>query len=178
VKLSESFIFVKVVTFLFFLINLFAVYLLLRGHNYPGGGFIGGLGSAVALILLSLAVGVERMQEILRIDPAKLASLGLLLAFLVATAPMLWGSPFLTQYNLKLEEVPLVGQLAIGTPLVFDIGIFLAVIGVTVKMIVVLARSVESLPALKPEERPRYSSPAEEPIEHGRSDSEVEKGEP
>lgn len=158
-RLNGSFIFTRVATFLFFVINLFAVYLLLRGHNYPGGGFIGGLGSGMSLVLLSLAVGVERMQQILRVDPVRIATVGLFIAAASSAMPMLWGDPFLTQYNYKL------GGVGIGTPLVFDIGVYLVVVGVTVRLIVILARPVEGLCSVTPDERKLYASPLEQPIE-------------
>lgn len=160
-RLSTSFIFTRVAVFLFFVINLFAIYLLLRGHNYPGGGFIGGLGSGMSLILLSLAVGADRMQQILRVDPVRIATIGLLIAAGSSALPMLWGDPFLTQYNMKL------GSFGLGTPLVFDIGVFLVVVGVTVRLIAILARPVEGLCSLTPHERSIYASPVEQPIDEG-----------
>jgi multicomponent Na+:H+ antiporter subunit B len=158
-NLARSFIFTRVALFLFFVINLFSIYLLLRGHNNPGGGFIGGLGSGMSLVLLSLAVGVEQMQKILRIDPVRLATIGLSIATISSMLPMLWGDPFLTQYNFKFAGVGL------GTPLVFDVGVYLVVIGITVRLIVILARPVEGLCALTPIERTRYASEVEQPIE-------------
>lgn len=164
-KLGDSFILRAVATFLFFLINLFAVYLLVRGHNLPGGGFIGGLGSALSFILLSLARGVRTAQRILRVDPARIATVGLLLAVLLAAAPMAWGGAFLTQYHLKFEAVPLVGNVVLGTPLLFDLSVFLVVVGVTTKLLFLLSRSIDHLPALARVERSRYAAPLERPIE-------------
>lgn len=164
-KLSQSFIFTQVVTFLFFVINLFSIYLLLRGHNFPGGGFIGGLGAGMSLVLLSLAVGVQRLQQILRINPVRLATIGLLTALASSAAPILWGHAFLTQYNFKFVNVPILGSLAVGTPLLFDVGVYLVVVGVTVRLIVLLARPVEGLCSLTSQERLIYASPLERPIE-------------
>jgi multisubunit Na+/H+ antiporter MnhB subunit len=160
-KISSSFIFSRVAVFLFFVINVFAVYLLLRGHNHPGGGFIGGLASGMSLVLLGLAVGVERMQQVLRFDPVRIAAVGLLIATTSAAMPMLWGDPFLTQYNMKL------GSFGLGTPLVFDLGVFLTVVGVTVRLIAILARPVEGLCSLTPIERSVYASSLEQPIDEG-----------
>jgi multicomponent Na+:H+ antiporter subunit B len=164
-KTGDSFILRAVATFLFFLINLFAIYLLLRGHNLPGGGFIGGLGSALTFILLSLACGVETAQRLLRFDPVRIAATGLLLAVLTGMLPMFWGASYLTQYNVKLANVPLVGSLALGTPLLFDLGVFLVVVGVTAKLVFLLSRSISGLPALSQSDRPRYAAALEEPIE-------------
>ena len=164
-KLNDTIILRAVVSLLFYFVNVFAVYLLVRGHNQPGGGFIAGLSSALSFILLSLAVGVETAQRILRVDPVRIALVGLLIAIGSSMAPMLVGDAFLNQYNVKLGSVPLLGEVPVGTPLVFDIGVFLAVIGVTMKFIIVLARSLSGLIALDPAERRRYASRLESPIE-------------
>jgi multicomponent Na+:H+ antiporter subunit B len=169
-KIGDSFIFRAVGSFLFFVINVFAVYLLLRGHNLPGGGFIGGLGSALSLILLSLAFGVERTQQILRGDPIRIAAFGLLLSVLTALAPLALGDELLKHYHWKYKDVPLLGSLELGTPLIFDIGIFLVVVGTTAKMIFVLSRSISGLTALERNEWRRYAAPLETPVEtDGRS---------
>ncbi|HRI82816.1 MAG TPA: MnhB domain-containing protein [Opitutaceae bacterium] len=175
-KTGDSYIFRAVGSFLFFVINVFAVYLLLRGHNLPGGGFIGGLGSALSLIMLSLAFGVREAQKVLRVDPTRLAAIGLLLAVVTGMLPLVVGEPFLRHFHWKLEELPLLGTLEVGTPLIFDIGIFLVVVGVTAKMIFVLFRSISGLTALNPSEWRRYAADLEEPVEreHSRSSSELE----
>lgn len=164
-KTGESYIFRAIGSLLFFLINVFSVYLLLRGHNLPGGGFIGGLGTALSLLMLSLAFGVQRTQEILRVDPVRLALGGLSLAGLTALLPLFVGDPFLRHYHAKLEHLPVVGTIEIGTPLVFDIGVFLVVVGVTAKLIFVLARPNAGLTALAPAEWERYAARLERPIE-------------
>jgi multisubunit Na+/H+ antiporter MnhB subunit len=164
-KLSSSFIFTRITTSLFFGINIFAVYLLLRGHNFPGGGFIAGLGTGMSLILLTLAIGVERMHRILRVDPVKLATVGLLVAMVSSSMPILWGDEFLKQYNFKFELSPILGSVAVGTPLMFDIGVYLVVVGVVVRLIAILARPVEGLVSLTERERALYASPLEKPVE-------------
>lgn len=164
-KLDDTIILRAVVSFLFYLINVFALYLLVRGHNLPGGGFIGGLGSALSFILLNLAIGVEAAQRTLRVDPMRIALVGLLVAVLSAMFPMLLGDAFLNQYNVKLGSVPLLGEVPVGTPLIFDIGVFLVVVGVSTKLILVLARSLSGLTALETSERRRYATRMESPIE-------------
>lgn len=170
-KLGDSFILRAVASFLFFLINLFAVYLLLRGHNLPGGGFIGGLGSALSFVLLILARGVEDTQRMLGVDPVRLAVAGLALALLTGIAPMLVGDAFLRHYHVSVPSLPLIGGLKLGTPLLFDVGVFLVVIGVTTKLLFLLSRSVDGLPAITPDQRPRYAARQEEPIEEVQADS-------
>jgi multicomponent Na+:H+ antiporter subunit B len=164
-KGPESFIFRTMVRVAFFIINLLALYLLLRGHNLPGGGFIGGLATAISLVLLSLALGLEEMHRVLRFDPVRLAAAGLLLATLTGLLPLLAGRPFLEHFNAHFTRVPLLGELHVGTPLLFDIGVFLVVVGITTKIIFVLAKSTAGFRAMVQEEEARYSSPRETPIE-------------
>lgn len=162
---DRSPVFQAVAAILFFLINIFALYLLWRGHNLPGGGFIAGAGSALSFILLALAYGVPRAQQVLRADPVRIAAVGLALAFATAILPMVLGRPMLTHWNWKLQDLPVIGDLALGTPLLFDIGVFLVVVGVTCKLVFVLARSIDGLGALTATETRRYASAVEEPIE-------------
>ena len=164
-KTGGSYIFRTVGSLLFFLINVFSIYLLLRGHNLPGGGFIGGLGSALSLIMLSLAFGVERTQRILRVDPVRLAIGGLGLAIATAMLPLLVGQPLLRHFHLKLEGLPLMGRFEVGTPLLFDLGVFFVVVGVTAKLIFVLARPNAGLTALAADEWGRYAAPMDKPLE-------------
>lgn len=164
-KGPDSYIFKTVVRFSFFIINILAVYLLLRGHNLPGGGFIGGLASAISLVLLGLALGLEEMHRVLRVDPVRVAVTGLLLATLTGTAPLVVSGSFLEHFHFHFTAVPLLGELHVGTPLLFDLGVFLVVVGVTCKIIFVLAKSTEGLRALVEAEEARYSSTRETPIE-------------
>ncbi len=161
----RSFIFNSTVRLVFFLVNVVAVYLLLRGHNAPGGGFIAGLATAISLIFLSLAVGVEGMHRLLRFDPVLLAAAGLVLAAGAGMLPMFVNQPFLEHFQFHLSNVPVLGEVHAGTPLLFDVGVFLVVVGVTCKMIFVFAKSAQGLRALVAEEERRYSSPVEQPIE-------------
>lgn len=164
-RTGDSYIFRAIGSLLFFLLNVFAIYLLLRGHNLPGGGFIGGLGSAISLIMLSLAFGVERTQRILRIDPVRLATIGLTIAVATALLPVFVGEPFLRHFHFQLDNLPLFGRFEVGTPLLFDVGVFLAVVGVTGKMIFVLARPNAGLTALAPREWRKYAAKLERPLE-------------
>jgi multicomponent Na+:H+ antiporter subunit B len=167
----QSYIFKAVVRFLFFLVNVFALYLLLRGHNLPGGGFIAGLATAVSLILLSLAVGLEELHRVMRIDAMRLAAAGLAVATLTGAAPLLLNRPFLEHFHFHFDRVPLVGELHVGTPLIFDVGVYLIVVGVACKIIFVLGKSTQGLRALVAEEEVRYSSPVERPIEEDTSNT-------
>jgi len=164
-KVPASFIFQSVVSFLFFLINVLALYLLLRGHNLPGGGFIAGLASAISLVLLSMGVGLQAMHTLMRFDPARLAVFGLLISALTGASPMLFGDVFLAHHHVSLKNVPLIGYLHIGTPLLFDLGVYLVVVGITCKIIFTLAKSTQGLGALVEQEERRYSSAREKALE-------------
>jgi multisubunit Na+/H+ antiporter MnhB subunit len=117
-------------------ILLFAMFLLLRGHNYPGGGFVGGLVVASSFVLYSIAFGVAAGRRALLVRPATLLGLGPLIALTSGLPAVITGQPFMTAL---WTEVPLGGTaVALGTPLVFDVGVFLAVIGVVVTIVFTL----------------------------------------
>lgn len=167
-------IFAAVARLAFFVLNLFAVYLLLRGHNAPGGGFIAGLVTAISFVMLSLALGWDEARRILPVDPLRFAYAGLALAAVTAAAPLAWGRPLLEQFMVHWQ-VPVLGELHFGTPLAFDAGVFLVVVGITCKMIFVLGRSVDGAPALSAEEQARYAAEGEEPIEIAVAGKEAER---
>lgn len=164
----DSYIFRVAARVVFALVSVLSLYLLLRGHNLPGGGFIGGLAAAIALILLSLALGVRELRKVIRMDPVRLAIAGLTLALLTSAGPMVFERPFLEQFMLHLKGVPLLGELHFGTTLLFDVGVFLVVVGVTCKIILLLATSTQGLKSLVKESKTHYSSPLEKPIEEQR----------
>lgn len=163
----RSYIFTSVVRFAFFIINVFAIYLFFRGHNLPGGGFIAGLASATSLILLSLAIGIEEMTRIMRVDPVRIGAGGMLISVTSGVAPMLFHYPFLTQFNWHLHNVPLFGELHVGTPMIFDLGVYLVVVGVCCKIIFVLTQSMQGHVGLVAEGERPYSSSVEDPIDLG-----------
>lgn len=124
----------RTITGLFFsLMILLSIFIFLRGHNEPGGGFIGGLIAASAFILYVIAFSPEDARSILVIDPNLLIGIGLLSAFAGGLIPVLAGQPFLT--GLWANPVLFGNELHIGTPLLFDIGVYLVVIGFTLTII-------------------------------------------
>ena len=153
-----------VATGVFLFVNVFALYLLLRGHNAPGGGFIAGLASSISLVLLLLAFGLERMHIALRVEPVNLAAAGLALAAASAGGPVLFGRRFLEQFNTHVT-LPLLGEIPLGTPLAFDAGVYLLVVGISTKLIFTLAQSTQGRRALLPGEEHRFAAPLESPIE-------------
>jgi multicomponent Na+:H+ antiporter subunit B len=121
-------------TWLMPLLVLFSLFLLLRGHNEPGGGFAGGLVVASAFVLLSIANGVGEARAALHLDPRTLVGVGLLLMLLGGIiAPLLYGEPFLTAHWWPLPLADY--DVSLGTPTIFDLGVYLAVAG-TVLLIV------------------------------------------
>jgi multicomponent Na+:H+ antiporter subunit B len=119
---------------------LFSVYLLLRGHNLPGGGFIGGLIAAGAFSLYVIAYDASVARRKLRIRPQFFIIIGLLLSLISALLSVVFGKPAMT--GLWDGAIPLhwlgLGSLKLGTPLLFDIGVYLVVIGITLLIIFTL----------------------------------------
>ncbi len=113
------------------LIAVFSVLVLLRGHNEPGGGFIGGLLCGLAFGIHALAFGIRSTRRLVRVDPRTLLGLGLLFAAGGGVAAMLIGKPLLT--GLWLAEIPGVGK--VGSVLVFDVGVYLVVLGATLTIL-------------------------------------------
>ncbi|WP_193162294.1 MnhB domain-containing protein [Microbulbifer hainanensis] len=111
------------------LLLLFSVYMLLRGHNLPGGGFIAGLIAAAAFILCALAWDIRTARAALRISPARLAAGGALLAALSGVPGALWGNPPFTGLWLFIGGGAGDKGLPLSTVLLFDVGIYLAVLG-------------------------------------------------
>jgi multicomponent Na+:H+ antiporter subunit B len=113
---------------------VFSIYLLLRGHNLPGGGFIGGLVLASALVLRAM-VDPARAPKF---DLIALSGIGLLVALVSAAMPWLVGDTFFTGLWGGQIWLPTLGKIKLGTPLLFDIGVFLVVTGVAAKLLLVL----------------------------------------
>lgn len=119
------------------LILLFSVFLLVRGHNAPGGGFSGGLAATAGLVLYAFAHGVPQLRRVMGWNPRLLIPLGLLLAIGSGLPALLAGQPFLAGEWASLELAGL-GELKLGTPLVFDVGVYLVVIGMSLSILLAL----------------------------------------
>ncbi len=117
--------------FLITLLFLFSVFLLLRGHNEPGGGFVAGLVAATAVALYATAYDIDAARRLLRFEPGLIAGGGLLVALASGLPGLFAGGGFLTGqwYDLRLGPS---GTVSVGTPLLFDIGVFMVVLGATV----------------------------------------------
>ncbi|MFN3649910.1 MAG: MnhB domain-containing protein [Armatimonadota bacterium] len=118
------------------LLVLFSVFLLIRGHHAPGGGFSGGLVAAGALTLYSFAFDSRSVLIAIRVHPLLIAGAGLTLAGASGALGAVLGRPYLTAV---WGYLPLPGgAVELGTPLVFDAGVYLAVIGATLTMLLAL----------------------------------------
>lgn len=104
----------------------FSIYLLMRGHNFPGGGFVGGLIAACAFVLQVMASDIDKARRLLRVEPHLLMGAGILIAVISGLiSPLSGGKPaFLTGVWVTL---PVIGY--VGTPVLFDVGVYLVVLG-------------------------------------------------
>ncbi|HEX7250828.1 MAG TPA: monovalent cation/H+ antiporter subunit A, partial [Burkholderiales bacterium] len=119
-------------------IALLSMYLLLRGHNLPGGGFVAGIALAIGVILQYMSGGTRWAEERLAIRPARWIAAGLLLAGGTGAGAWLFGFPFLTSHVAHLE-LPLLGELHVPTAFLFDLGVFSLVVGATGLILIALA---------------------------------------
>ncbi|XID76091.1 monovalent cation/H+ antiporter subunit A [Alkanindiges sp. WGS2144] len=126
---------------------LYSLYILMRGHNLPGGGFIAGLITAIALIIQYIAIGQEHAEQLIHAKRGRLYEYwiggGLSLAGLTGLGSLFWQRPFLTSAHIELA-VPVVGTVPLASAMLFDIGVFLTVAGSTLLLISVLGDSRHS----------------------------------
>jgi multicomponent K+:H+ antiporter subunit A len=127
---------------------LVAVFILLRGHNQPGGGFIAGLITAVALIVQYLANGALWTQQRMEFDSHSLIAWGLAVAALTGLASWLFGHPYLTSAFGHFDW-PIVGEFELASAIAFDLGVFLAVVGATLIILVQLGAVHHATPPKK-----------------------------
>ena len=124
--ISKAVVKVLIPLFLFF-----SFYMLFRGHNEPGGGFIGGLIGTIVFTLYGMVYGPESRNKLLSFDPLRFIYVGLLLIIVSAVAGLFAGTSFMGALWADLY-LPFFGKP--GTPILFDIGIYLVVMGVVLKI--------------------------------------------
>ncbi|MCO5185193.1 MAG: Na+/H+ antiporter subunit B [Anaerolineae bacterium] len=124
------------------LLLLFSVFVLLRGHNEPGGGFTGGLVAASAFALYGIAYGVDRARQVIRISNRDLIGIGLLLAAISTLLPLFFRDAFMEGEWLAYP-LPAIGK--VGTPFLFDLGVYLVVVGVVLTIVFTLAEEQETV---------------------------------
>ncbi len=110
-----------------------SVWILLRGHNAPGGGFIGGLVAASGIVVVALASGPAAARQVLRLPPVVISGLGLAAAFASGLPALLDGGPPLTHIWAALDTGVL--RLQLGATLIFDVGVYLVVVGMSAAVI-------------------------------------------
>ena len=124
------------------LILLFSVYMLLRGHNDPGGGFIGGLIASIGFALYAMAHGTAAARQALRFDPASIAMVGVGVALLAGLWAALFGDPLFTGQWLFIGASEDSKGLPLSTVLVFDVGVYLVVVGAVLTLVLALEEEV------------------------------------
>ncbi|HXH08296.1 MAG TPA: MnhB domain-containing protein [Alphaproteobacteria bacterium] len=134
----SSLILTTVTRLVFFIILLFSIYLLLRGHNSPGGGFIAGVMTALGILLQSIAADLRYVRQIFRVEPRLLVAVGLSTSFTTGLVPLALGYPFLTS-TFGHFYVPILGEVEIATAMFFDFGVYFVVVGGTLLMMMTLA---------------------------------------
>lgn len=120
-------------------IFFFALYLLLAGHNNPGGGFIAGVMTAAAVVLQYVVFGMREVQRVTRSSYLGLVALGLTFALGTGLGSLIVGWDFLKSGILHLH-LPIFGDVEIVSAFVFDVGVFFIVVGVTLTVISLLGR--------------------------------------
>ncbi|MEF3273155.1 MAG: Na+/H+ antiporter subunit B [Chloroflexus sp.] len=130
------------------LLMVLSIFMLLRGHNLPGGGFIGGLLASSSIILQIVAFGPKTAQRILPVNYLLLAAFGVFFAAIWGLPALLAGLPYMQAFWLP-EPIPGVGK--IGTPVLFDVGVYFTVVGVTTKIALLLVEepTIFPLPQMK-----------------------------
>lgn len=112
----------------------FSLYLFFAGHNHPGGGFIAALMTAAALILLAVSFGMDTVRRIIRVNYRLLTAIGLSIALLTAAGSFAFGAPFLS-HAFGHFDLPILGDTELATAVLFDLGVYLAVVGVVMNII-------------------------------------------
>lgn len=124
-----------------------SLYIFMRGHNLPGGGFIAGLVTSLALIIQYIAVGQDKTEQLLGAKSGRLYEIwigvGLTIAGLTGVAAWFWSRPFLTSAHIYVSP-PVIGEMHLASAALFDVGVYVTVVGATMLMISVLGDSRHS----------------------------------
>jgi multicomponent K+:H+ antiporter subunit A len=120
----KSLIVTAATKYIVILLNIVAIAIFLKGHNEPGGGFIAGTISAVSLIMLVIVYGVNYTKALIKFNPIILAISGLLIAYGICITPLFFDLPFMFHTE--------------WSPMVFDFGVYLVVVGVISKIIMMI----------------------------------------
>jgi multicomponent K+:H+ antiporter subunit A len=157
-----------IMQWMFPVIIVLAVHLFLRGHDQPGGGFAAGIVMSIGFILQYMAGGTRWVEDRLRILPVRWIGIGLLLAMMVGIVSPLLGYPFMTT-AFQYADIPFIGRVPMASALLFDLGVFVLVVGATVLILIALAH--QSVRTPKPARHP--APPPKEPSVPGDAKVEV-----
>ncbi|MCY4305583.1 MAG: Na+/H+ antiporter subunit B [Aestuariivita sp.] len=124
------------------LLLIFSLYMLLRGHNEPGGGFIGGLIGSTGFILFAIACGTEDARTALRVPPQTIAMIGLGIALIAGLISIFFADPFFTGQWFFLGSTETEKGLPISTVLIFDIGVYLVVFGSVLTLVFAMEEEI------------------------------------
>jgi multicomponent K+:H+ antiporter subunit A len=136
-----------------------ALYIFLRGHNLPGGGFIAGLVFSIALLIQYMASGFEWTEERRRMDRHSLISAGVLIAAATGLGSIAFGEPFLTS-TYTYVHLPLIGEIELATAMLFDIGVALTVVGAVMLALAQLSGAAQRAEKLERSEHPMDIDPS------------------
>ncbi|UOQ42962.1 Na(+)/H(+) antiporter subunit B [Halobacillus salinarum] len=129
-------------TLIAFILFGFSIYLFLAGHNAPGGGFIGGLMTSAAIVLMYMAYGFRAMQKVLPVSFRYFVPAGLLIAVGTGIGSFVFDQPFLS-HTYGYFHLPVLGKTELATALLFDLGVYITVIGVTMTIILTIADDID-----------------------------------
>lgn len=121
-----------------FILLGFSIYLLLAGHNSPGGGFVGGLMTSSAIVLMYMSYGTEVVEKVLPVNYRLLIPFGLLLALGTGFGSFFFNEPFLS-HTYDYFHLPIFGEVELATAMLFDIGVYFTVLGATITIILAIA---------------------------------------
>ena len=138
-----------IMEWLFPVILTCALYLLMRGHDLPGGGFAGGITASIAIIMLYMGSGTRSVEARLHIQPVRWIAAGLLCATATGAAAWFFGYPFLSTH-FRYLDLPIIGEIPLASALLFDIGVFAVVVGTTILILIALAHQSIRTPTLRP----------------------------
>jgi multicomponent Na+:H+ antiporter subunit B len=124
------------------LLLVFSIFMLLRGHNEPGGGFIGGLIGATGFVVYAIAIGTDSARKALRVRPENLAMVGLGIALLAGVMAIAFGDGFFTGQWLFLGATETDKGLPLSSVLVFDVGVYLVVMGSVLTLVFALEEAI------------------------------------
>lgn len=125
-----------------FILLGFAVYLLLAGHNSPGGGFVGGLMTSAVIVLLYITHGIDAVNKMIPINFRKIIPYGILIALLTGVGSFIFNVPFLT-HTFGSFQFPFFGEVELATAMLFDLGVYITVLGATITIIYTIASDQE-----------------------------------